>query len=98
MFFIAIHEKLFITFMISSLMHMVACIKGIRWVAETNNEIKNVEKGLFVKQSLLILSLVSTAGLVIFFLEHRYLCHEMGKFTITYNIINKILDKGGLKN
>ncbi|RZC33415.1 post-GPI attachment to proteins factor 2-like, partial [Asbolus verrucosus] len=72
-----IHEKLFIIFMISSLLHMLACIKGIRWVAETNNDVQTVQKGLFIKQSLLLLSLVSTVGLVGFFLEHRLLCHDM---------------------
>lgn len=60
-------------------MHMLACIKGIRWVAETNNDLGSVEKGLLIKKSLLILSLVSTVGLVGFFLKHRLLCHVMGK-------------------
>jgi hypothetical protein len=72
-----LHEKLFIVFMASSLMHMLACIKGIRWVAETNNDIKSVQKGLLIKQSLLIISLASTIGLVGFFLKHRLLCHDM---------------------
>jgi hypothetical protein len=63
--------------MASSLMHMLACIKGIRWVAETNNDIKSVQKGLLIKQSLLIISLASTIGLVGFFLKHRLLCHDM---------------------
>lgn len=79
--FVAIHEKLFITFMISSLAHMLACIKGIRWVAETNNGVKDVQNGLLIKQGLLVISVLSTIGLVGFFLEHRLLCHDMGKFS-----------------
>jgi hypothetical protein len=89
--FVALHEKLFIVFMASSLMHMLACIKGIRWVAETNNDIKSVQKGLLIKQSLLIISLASTIGLVGFFLKHRLLCHDMGELDnlikkFTYNL------------
>ncbi|XP_044258655.1 post-GPI attachment to proteins factor 2-like [Tribolium madens] len=72
-----IHEKLFIIFMVSSLTHMLACIKAIRWVAETNNDLESVQKGLLIKKCLLILSLVSTVGLVTFFLKHRLLCHDM---------------------
>lgn len=82
--FVAIHEKLFITFMISSLAHMLACIKGIRWVAETNNDVKVVQNGLLIKQGLLVISVLSTIGLVGFFLEHRLLCHDMGKFSLVW--------------
>lgn len=76
--FAAVHEKLFITFMVSSLTHMLACIKGIKLVAQTNNDVEEANKRLKVKKLLFITSLISTAGLVGFFLEHRYLCHDMG--------------------
>lgn len=76
---VAVHEKLFITFMVSSLTHMLACIKSIKLVAQTNNDVKEADKRLLVKKLLFLTSLVSTAGLVGFFLEHRYLCHDMGK-------------------
>lgn len=65
--------------MISSLTHMLACIKGIKAVAQTRNDMGHVRKGLQIKQMLLNISLISTIGLVVFFLEHRLLCHRMGK-------------------
>lgn len=65
--------------MVSSLTHMLTCIKGIKLVAQTNNDVKGVSERLKVKKLLFVTSLVSTAGLVGFFLEHRYLCHDMGK-------------------
>lgn len=58
---------------------MLACIKGIKLVARTNNEMEEAERRLRVKMALFVISLVSTIGLVGFFLEHRYLCHDMGK-------------------
>lgn len=58
---------------------MLACIKATKKVAETRNEIDNFHKGLLIKQGLFIISLLSTVGLVGFFLEHRLLCHDMGK-------------------
>lgn len=81
LFFVsAVHEKLFITFMISSLTHMLACIKATKKVAETRNDLVAIRRGLRIKQGLFIVSLLSTVGLVGFFLEHRLLCHDMGKF------------------
>ncbi|KAJ8919183.1 hypothetical protein NQ315_012170 [Exocentrus adspersus] len=71
-----VHEKLFIIFMVSSLTHMLACIKGIKAVAQTRNDM-HLCKGLHIKQTLLNISLISTIGLVCFFLEHRWLCHRM---------------------
>lgn len=58
---------------------MLACIKGIKAVAQTRNDMSLVRKGLQIKQMLLNISLISTIGLVGFFLEHRLLCHRMGK-------------------
>ncbi|VEN60096.1 unnamed protein product [Callosobruchus maculatus] len=63
--------------MISSLLHMIACIKGIKAVAETKNDMNYARKALQLKQTLLNVSLISTIGLVGFFLEHRLLCHRM---------------------
>lgn len=57
---------------------MLACIKGTRYAAESRNDLQSVQKGLYIKKNLLIISLISTAGLVGFFLEHRLLCHRMG--------------------
>ncbi|CAH1971362.1 unnamed protein product [Acanthoscelides obtectus] len=76
-----VHEKLFITFMVSSLLHMIACIKGNKIVAKTRNDMLCMRKALQLKQTLLNVSLISTIGLVVFFLEHRLLCHRMGMLT-----------------
>lgn len=70
--------------MVSSLTHMLACIKGIRLVAQTRNDVESVRKGLIVKRRLFMTSLISTAGLVGFFAQHRYLCHNLGKITLIY--------------
>lgn len=75
--------------MISSLTHMLACIKGIKYVAQTRSDVDSPYKGLQIKQTLLNLSLLSTIGLVGFFLQHRLLCHRMGKITL----INMFLSK-----
>lgn len=61
---------------------MLACIKGIKAVAQTRDDMRHVRKGLQIKQMLLNISLISTIGLVGFFLEHRLLCHKMGKHII----------------
>lgn len=64
--------------MISSLTHMLACIKATKYIAMTRNEPGYLQRSLIIKQGLLIISLLSTVGLVGFFLEHRLLCHDMG--------------------
>lgn len=68
--------------MISSLTHMLASIKATKRVAETRNELVSIQRILAFKQALFILSVISTIGLVGFFLEHRYLCHDMGKYCV----------------
>ncbi|XP_066156480.1 post-GPI attachment to proteins factor 2-like [Euwallacea fornicatus] len=72
-----IHEKLFITFMVSSLTHMLACIKGTKIAAETRKDLESVKIGLKYKKDLFVLSLLCTAGLVIFFIQHRFFCFRM---------------------
>lgn len=59
---------------------MLACIKATKKVAQTvaSNKHDNLQKGLLIKQGLFIISILSTVGLVGFFLEHRLLCHDMG--------------------
>ncbi|KAH1022510.1 post-GPI attachment to proteins factor 2-like isoform X2 [Dendroctonus ponderosae] len=72
-----IHEKLFITFMVSSLSHMVACIRGTKLAADSRKDLESIKAGLKYKQNLLVLSLISTAGLLIFFIQHRFFCLRM---------------------
>lgn len=72
-----IHEKLFIMFMVSSLTQMLASIKGTRIVAEIRKDLESVKEKLEYRENLLVLSLLSTAGLLIFFLQHRFFCIKM---------------------
>ncbi|KAL1492209.1 hypothetical protein ABEB36_012691 [Hypothenemus hampei] len=72
-----VHEKLFITFMVSSLTHMVACIQGTKISAKTRKDLESVKASLKFKNDLLMLSLLSTVGLVVFFLQHRLFCFRM---------------------
>lgn len=80
--FLAVHEKIFIIFMFSSLTHMLSSIKSLEYIKRTNRSNLEVTNRLFIKQVLFATSLLSTAGLVIFFLKHRLLCHDMGKLLI----------------
>ncbi|XP_015114515.1 post-GPI attachment to proteins factor 2-like [Diachasma alloeum] len=64
------HEKIFIIFMVSSLMYMLAAVKLGRLVTPT-------AQSLHYKEKLFVTSLVSTVGLIIFFLKHRLLCHDL---------------------
>lgn len=70
-----LHEKIFIGFMVSSLVYMLALVRLIRALRPdmTPSEFNSyrIKKGLFA------LSIVSTVGLIVFFLKHRLLCHDM---------------------
>ncbi|XP_014209202.1 post-GPI attachment to proteins factor 2-like [Copidosoma floridanum] len=66
----AVHEKTFIVFMISSLFHMLVAVKLGRLVTPN-------AQSLQYKQVLFTTSIVSTVGLIIFFLKHRLLCHDL---------------------
>ena len=74
----ALHEKIFIGFMISSLVYMLALVRLIRAVRPdmTPKEFNSFR----IKKALFVVSIVSTVGLIVFFLKHRLLCHDMGKF------------------
>lgn len=64
------HEKIFIMFMVSSLTYMLAAVKLSRLLTPS-------AKSLHYKEKLFATSLVSTIGLIIFFLKHRLLCHDL---------------------
>ncbi|XP_076260332.1 post-GPI attachment to proteins factor 2-like isoform X2 [Rhynchophorus ferrugineus] len=72
-----VHEKLFITFMVSSLGHMIACIKGTQFAARTRQGMESVKSGLKYKKDLFVLSILCTIGLIFFFLQHRLFCFRM---------------------
>ena len=66
----SVHEKIFIAFMISSLTYMLTAVRLGRIVTPNAQSLR-------YKQVLFIMSFVSTIGLVIFFLKHRLLCHDL---------------------
>lgn len=70
-----VHEKIFITFMVSSLCYMLTTIKVFNMLhpvmSDTEQYSYNIKKYLFAT------SIVSTVGLFVFFLKHRFLCHDM---------------------
>ncbi|KOC69281.1 Post-GPI attachment to proteins factor 2-like [Habropoda laboriosa] len=67
---LSVHEKIFIAFMISSLTYMLAAVRLGRLVTPN-------ARSLQYKQALFITSLISTVGLIVFFLKHRLLCHDL---------------------
>lgn len=83
-YFSAVHEKIFITFMVSSLCYMLTTIKVFNMLhpvmSDTEQYSYNIKKYLFAT------SIVSTVGLFVFFLKHRFLCHDMGKFSKNKNL------------
>ncbi|XP_019872763.2 post-GPI attachment to proteins factor 2-like [Aethina tumida] len=72
-----IHEKMFIVFVLSSLCHMLANIYAIKKVAASRNDLESVSEQVKYKKKLFLISILSTIGLVGFFLQHRLLCHRM---------------------
>lgn len=59
--------------MFSSLAYMLAAVRLGRLITPN-------AQSLQYKQALFVISILSTVGLVIFFLKHRLLCHDMGEF------------------
>lgn len=70
-----IHEKIFILFMFGSLTYMCVSIKVYKLVKPNMTETEKTS--YFLKKCLFIVSILCTIGLLIFFLKHRLLCHEM---------------------
>lgn len=71
----AVHEKIFIIFMMSSLLHMWCRAK----VGSMGNMGDRPLKGNRTVWLLFFVSVASTIGLVVFFLRHRLLCRPMCK-------------------
>lgn len=74
--------------MISSLAHMLANIRALTVVASTREDRNEKNTVLLIKKWLCTISLVSTVGLVGFFMEHRILCNNLGKY---YQFFFKVL-------
>lgn len=63
--------------MISSLTYMLTAVKLGRLMTPN-------AQSLQYKQALFATSMASTIGLIIFFLKHRLLCHDLGKSKMKY--------------
>lgn len=75
----AIHEKIFIVFMVSSQAHMLIVLKLLKMAQFGAQHQRPVERrSYFFKRLLFLLSLLFTFGLCIFFVKHRVYCHDMG--------------------
>ncbi|XP_055371290.1 post-GPI attachment to proteins factor 2-like [Condylostylus longicornis] len=72
-----IHEKIFITFMVCSLCHMLATIKLYEILHPKEKITETQEKSLKWKKIIFAVSILSTIGLFLFFLKHRLFCHEL---------------------
>uniref|UniRef100_A0A1I8Q8Q1 CWH43-like N-terminal domain-containing protein n=1 Tax=Stomoxys calcitrans TaxID=35570 RepID=A0A1I8Q8Q1_STOCA len=72
------HEKIFITFMICSLCHMLATIKLNGVIHEDHTELSQKQRdSIKWKKILFAMSILSTIGLLIFFAKHRFYCHVL---------------------
>uniref|UniRef100_A0A1A9VZE8 CWH43-like N-terminal domain-containing protein n=1 Tax=Glossina brevipalpis TaxID=37001 RepID=A0A1A9VZE8_9MUSC len=73
-----VHEKIFITFMICSLWHMLATIKLNGILNEDHIELSQTQRdSIQLKKILFAVSIISTVGLLIFFAKHRFYCHNL---------------------
>lgn len=86
--FSAIHEKLFIVFMVCSLMFMFTMTLSFKMMHPAMTKVQNVSYKL--KLSLLITSLVSTVTLILFFMKHRFYCHDLGLYSRCIGFLNLI--------
>lgn len=81
---VALHEQVFIVFMLCSLCHMLIVIKLCQLL---KNEIDvqrlphlimiDEEKSIKFKKILFNISIVCTVGLAVFFFKHRVYCHDL---------------------
>ncbi|XP_039453443.1 post-GPI attachment to proteins factor 2-like [Culex pipiens pallens] len=72
-----LHEKVFIIFMISSLSYMLATLKLLKVLQPNGPQTAHEESALRYKRAFFALSIASTVGLILFFMKHRFLCHDL---------------------
>lgn len=80
----ALHEQVFIVFMVCSLSHMLVVIKLCQLL---KNELDvqrlphliliDETKSIKLKKILFNISIISTVGLAVFFFKHRVYCHDL---------------------
>lgn len=80
----ALHEQVFIVFMVCSLSHMLIVIKLCQ-LLRNECDVQRLphlilfdeEKSIRIKKLLFNISIVSTVGLAVFFFKHRVYCHDL---------------------
>ncbi|KAH7953827.1 hypothetical protein HPB49_012686 [Dermacentor silvarum] len=71
-----VHEKIFIVFMVSSLLYMVGTCLAVNMCAH-KDDTQMERKSRRLKLSLLVLTLAASAGMLFFFYKHRIHCVEL---------------------
>lgn len=74
--------------MFGSLSYMLATLKVFKLVRTNMNDSERLS--YLIKKILFIISIASTVGLIIFFLKHRFLCHDLGKLTSNNQLSNNL--------
>lgn len=72
-----LHEKIFIIFMTCSLCHMLATIKLNQKLQPFGPRSQTEAISLKWKNILFWTSIAATVGLLVFFVKHRFFCHDM---------------------
>lgn len=81
---VAMHEKIFISFMTASLLYMLLTINLWHTLYPNGPPTPEEVFSLKMKKIFFALSILSAISLVIFFAKHRFLCHDMGKLNKQY--------------
>lgn len=66
--------------MVSSLSYMLATLKLLKVLQPNGPQTTHEESALRYKRAFFALSIASTVGLILFFMKHRFLCHDLGRF------------------
>ncbi|XP_058833448.1 post-GPI attachment to proteins factor 2-like [Topomyia yanbarensis] len=72
-----LHEKVFILFMTSSLSYMLATLKLLKALQPNGPQTVQEDSSLRYKRAFFALSIASTVGLILFFMKHRFFCHDL---------------------
>jgi Frag1/DRAM/Sfk1 family. len=75
--FTALHENLFIVFMICSLLYMLVMLRVYRLAYPSMTSAQTYS--FYTKLVLFVTSILATIGLVVFWFKHRRHCLDMGK-------------------
>ncbi|KAL1459897.1 hypothetical protein WDU94_011845 [Cyamophila willieti] len=76
-FLAALHEKLFIAFMLSSLFYMLVMLRVHSLAYPTPTMSPAQSYSFYVKLGLFVTSIAATVGLVVFWFRHRVHCYDM---------------------